>query len=81
MPAARQALLELFTDDLADSGFAFRNGRGGPRLARDIARAFQTVVDRPGFPNGGRPGDVPQPAPYRLVEAGESPEHPVGLRR
>jgi len=50
MPAARPALLELFTDDLADSGFAFRNGRGGPRLARDIARAFQTVVDKAGLP-------------------------------
>jgi integrase len=50
MPAAREALLELFTDDIAESGFVFRNSRGGPRLARDIARAFQTVVDKAGLP-------------------------------
>jgi integrase len=49
MPDAREALLQLFTHDLADSGFVFHNSRGGPRLARDIARAFQSVVTKAGL--------------------------------
>jgi hypothetical protein len=50
MPAARRALLELFIDDLAETGFVFRDHDGGPRKLSDIARAFATVVDTASLP-------------------------------
>jgi integrase len=50
MPAAREALLELFTDDLAETGFVFRNRRGSYRRPVDIAKAFRSVVEQAGLP-------------------------------
>jgi integrase len=50
MPASREALLELFTDDLAETGFVFRNRRGSYRRPADIAKAFRSVVEKAGLP-------------------------------
>lgn len=46
MPDARATLLNLFTEDVAESGFVSRDRNGKPRQPRDIARAFQRLVDK-----------------------------------
>jgi integrase len=46
MPAARAALIELFSDG---DGFVFRNRHGKPRMPRNISRAFRNVVAEAGL--------------------------------